>query len=255
MEGDDLATKVWGLGSDEGTRLRSKSPQPLRSPSDPDRGPSSLGVDYQRVTSSALARHRDAVIDLAKPSRFYGYPEAYDSAGFRPVPRASMTISCDETIPTNQAMKTFQVSGHSRQNDPNFVPLDAEFGDVDSARTARDIAALRQQYISDLTPSTTASSFWSPVFQSVPTIVLGDYNPRIYSPRTDFDTYSNKISKERMSTQDTQQTIEPFYGLPNAVYVNHATDAPSVPYPIIFQKKFENHAKGIDNPFPYQRNL
>jgi hypothetical protein len=231
VENGDLATKVWGLGSDEGHRLRPKSPQPLRS--SVSCAPSSLddNIIYQRVTSSAMARHRDAVIDLVKP--LYCYTEAYETAGrqlvsidgtysspaghlgrpnfcgYAPtsqdvrsnnVATVSTKVLPDQTalgkeqLARNRALaQTLPPTRQSSLNSaaPSFVPAyhienadhDVGFGDFKYSHPGRDSATLGQQYAYELTPSSSASSLWSPVFQSVPTIVWGDYNPRIYSPQ------------------------------------------------------------------------
>ena len=294
VEGDDLATKVWGLGSDEGHLPRSKSPQPSRAFS----GSIPLVLDdYQRVTSSALARHRDAVIDLVKPSAFC-YPEAYDSTGRRLVsldgtspssrpperpnfgaytatsqdqsdivtttsikdlPGQTSAVSDDGLVSRNQALPQMLTSTLSRQSNlnsaaPSFIPTyarntdskspfiqqDGKIDDFEYLHVARDGAALRHQRAYDLTPSSSASPVWSPVFQSVPTIVLGDYNPQIYSPQTDLDSYSNKFNPQQMNNQEfvtvqqrlqTEQgiksSIDSLYPRPyvskNAVYMKDAT--------------------------------
>lgn len=253
VEGDDLATKVWGLGSDEPNRLRLKSPQPPRSSASSPPLPLVDNLDYLRVTSSALARHRDAVIDLAKPTTFS--PGAFNSVGGR-------LVSFDETYPSAagypgrpnlcvytrsyQDMRLEKMTTVSTKDCPeptsaaltrelvarsqglpqtakksnlnsaaqSFIPAysrdidferaciqqDAEFGDFDYTHRSRD--SRRQASNSELTPASTASPLWSPVFRSVPTIMSGDHNPRIYSPQTDLDSCSNKLITQQLNGED-----------------------------------------------------
>ena len=267
VEGGDLATKVWGLGSDEGHRFRLKSPQPLKSSASSAPLPLDYNSDYQTVTLSALARHRDAVIDLVKPSTFCCYPEAYDSTGRRMGNLYAHTRSCQDmhsanvtTAPTGDCPERastalgkelvgrsqglpqiMRLPGFTRQSSlnsaaPSFVPAyptrnsdseraciqeDAEFDDFEYTHTARDLG---QQLVSnsDLTPASTASPLWSPVFQSVPTIVLGDYDPRIYQ---DLDSYSNKFITQQLNNEEfmiVQQRLHAEQGIKASIETSYS---------------------------------
>ena len=304
VEGGDLATKVWGLESDEGHRFRLKSPQPFKSSSSSAPLPLGYNSDYQTVTSSALARHRDAVIDLVKPSTFCCYPEAYDSTGGRMVsfdgacsspaghagnlcahtrsyqdmhsanvttastgdcPERASTALGKELVGRSQGLpRIIRFPGFTRQSSlnsaaPSFVPAyldskraciqqDAEFDDFEYTHTARDLG---QQHASnsDLTPASTASPLWSPVFQSVPTIVLGDCDPRIYIPQ-DPDSYSNKFITQQLNNEEfmiVQQrlhaeqgikaSIETFYSQPyvanNRICMKSGNDVDATPSPTL----------------------
>jgi len=275
VEGDDLATKIWGLGSDE---LRLKSPQPPRSSASFAPLPLEDNLDYLRVTSSALARHRDAVIDLAKPATFSpgafdsvggglisfdgtylspaGYPrrhnicKSYQDMHLEKVTTAS-SKDCPEPALARELVarsrglpQTLPPTSFARKSNLNsaaqsFIPAtkdidperacvqqDPEFGDYDYTHTSRDSRRQRPSN-SEFTPISTASPLWSPVFQSVPTIMSGDHDPRIYSPQTDLDSYSNKLITQQLSIEDfpivqqrfhtekgIKSSIETFYAQP-----------------------------------------
>ena len=86
----------------------------------------------------------------------------------------------------------------------------SDFG-YSRARTFSDSVISRELHIHPnlelLTPSSTTSPRWSPVFQT-PIVVAGANNPQIYSPNTDFDGHSNPFFIEQ-SGHDMRNRLLP----------------------------------------------
>lgn len=100
-----------------------------------------------------------------------------------------------------------------REFDP-YIQHDSasDFG-YSRARTFSDSVIPRELHIHPslelLTPSSTTSPCWSPVFQpAIPIAVAGANNPQIYSPNADFDDHSNQFFIEK-SDHDIRNRLLP----------------------------------------------
>lgn len=118
------------------------------------------------------------------------------------------------------------VKSHLNSSAPSFVPTSRR--EVDSyiqrdltsidfehseAREFSNSVMSRKVHVHpnhDLLTPSSASPRWSPVFPAaIPIAVAGIHNTRIYSPKTDFDDYSNNFFIDKIGYYDTRNILQP----------------------------------------------